>query len=54
MAAAVVRVAGALLAPGAYPATVVGSASLWSLAFAIYFVRYWPVLTRPRLDGKPG
>ena len=29
-------------------------AALWSAAFAIYAVRYWPVLTRPRLDGKPG
>lgn len=54
MAAALVRVAGALLVPAAHLATVVGSASLWSLAFAIYFLRYWPVLTRPRLDGKPG
>ena len=54
IAAAVVRVGGGILFPGAYVAMVVGSASLWSLAFAIYFVRYWPVLTRPRLDGKPG
>lgn len=30
------------------------SASLWSAGFALYAVRYWPVLTRPRLDGKPG
>ena len=22
-------------------------------AFAPYAIRYWPVLTRPRLDGKP-
>lgn len=54
MSAAVVRVLGALLFPGAYVATVVGSAALWSFALAIYFVRYWPVLTRPRLDGKSG
>lgn len=54
MAAAVVRVAGGIALPQAYVATVVGSAALWSAAFAIYAVRYWPVLTRPRLDGKPG
>jgi uncharacterized protein involved in response to NO len=54
MAAALVRVAGGILAPGAYGSTVMGSAALWSAAFAIYAVRYWPVLTRPRLDGKPG
>ena len=23
-------------------------------AIALYAIRYWPVLTRPRLDGKPG
>ena len=54
MAAAVVRVAGGALLPGAYVATVAASAALWSLAFAIYAARYWPVLTRPRIDGKPG
>ena len=54
MSAAVVRVAGGILVPQAYVATVVGSAVLWSTAFAIYAVRYWPVLTHPRLDGKPG
>ncbi|MCC2655444.1 MAG: NnrS [Panacagrimonas sp.] len=30
------------------------SALLWSAAFALYAITYWPVLTRPRLDGKPG
>ncbi len=39
---------------GHYALTVVGSSALWSCAFAIYAVRYWSVLTRPRLDGKPG
>jgi len=23
-------------------------------AFGLYAMRYWPVLSRPRLDGKPG
>ena len=40
--------------PGAYLHTVGVSAALWSAAFTLYVVRYWPVLTRPRLDGKPG
>jgi uncharacterized protein involved in response to NO len=35
-------------------AAIVASAALWSAAFAIFSVRYWPVLTRPRLDGAPG
>jgi uncharacterized protein involved in response to NO len=30
------------------------SAALWSAGFGLYAVRYWPFLTRERLDGKPG
>lgn len=30
------------------------SAWLWSAAFILFFVYYWPVLTKPRVDGKPG
>ncbi len=30
------------------------SAVLWMFAFALFLVRYVPVLTRPRVDGKPG
>jgi uncharacterized protein involved in response to NO len=52
--AAVIRVLGGMLLPGAYAATVIASGLCWSAAFALYAVRYWPVLTRPRLDGKPG
>jgi uncharacterized protein involved in response to NO len=52
--AAAIRVFGGMLLPGAYLATVVVSGICWSAAFALYVVRYWPVLSRPRLDGKPG
>jgi uncharacterized protein involved in response to NO len=52
--AATVRVLGPLVAPGAYLAGVITSGALWSAAFALYFIRYWPILTRPRFDGKPG
>jgi len=52
--AAAIRVFGGMLLPGAYVATVVVSGLCWSAAFALYAVRYWPVLVRPRLDGKPG
>ena len=52
--AAAIRVFGGMLLPGAYQATVVASGICWSAAFALYTVRYWPVLSRPRLDGKPG
>lgn len=53
-AAAAIRVLGGIAAPGAYMATVVVSGACWSAAFALYAVRYWPILTRPRLDGKAG
>jgi uncharacterized protein involved in response to NO len=53
-AAAVVRVLVPLAAPAVTMHAVLCSAALWSAGFALYAVRYWPVLTRPRLDGKPG
>ena len=52
--AALVRVFGGMLIPGAYLASVVASGLLWSAAFALYAIRYWPVLSRERIDGKPG
>lgn len=52
--AALVRVFVPLLVPALLLQAVVWSAVLWSAAFGLYFVRYWPVLTRPRLDGRPG
>ena len=53
-AAALVRVLGGLGFAGLYLASVQLSAALWAAAFALYAATYWPVLTRPRLDGKPG
>ena len=44
MAAAVVRVFGAWLLPHGYMQTVLLSSVCWSLAFAIYAVRYFPIL----------
>ena len=52
--AAVVRVFGGIAAPRLYMVSVQLSALLWATAFSLYAVRYWPILTRPRLDGKPG
>ena len=52
--AATIRVVGGMLLPGIYLTTVIASAICWSSAFALYAIRYWPVLARPRLDGKPG
>lgn len=54
MAAAAVRVLLPLAVPAWYVPAVVGSALLWSAAFALFFAVYLPILTRPRLDGRPG
>lgn len=52
--AAFVRVLGPVIAPASMLEAVLVSGVLWSAGFAVYFVTYWSVLTRPRLDGKPG
>jgi uncharacterized protein involved in response to NO len=53
-AAAVVRVLVPIVAPAAYVASIVAAAALWGAAFAIFCVTYYPILSRPRLDGQPG
>ena len=52
--AALARVAVPLVAPEQTVHAVLVSAALWSAGFGLYAVRYWPVLSRPRLDGRPG
>ena len=52
--AALVRILVPLLAPSQTIVAVLASAAFWTAGFGLYAVRYWPVLTRPRLDGKPG
>lgn len=52
--AAVIRVFGGIASHGLYMASVQVSGLLWAAAFGLFAVRYWPVLTRPRLDGMPG
>jgi len=51
---AIVRVLAASIMPGAYREAMIVSGALWILAFAVFLWRYWPVLTRPRIDGRPG
>jgi len=53
-AAALVRVFGGILLPTLYVGTIVAAACCWSAAFATYAIAYWPILTRPRIDGQPG
>jgi uncharacterized protein involved in response to NO len=54
LSAAVVRVFGPLLLPSFYAGCVLLSAAAWSAGFGWYAVHYWSVLTRARVDGKPG
>jgi uncharacterized protein involved in response to NO len=52
--AAIARVLLPIAFPGAYATLIAASAALWCAAFVLYCVAYLPILTRPRLDGKPG
>jgi uncharacterized protein involved in response to NO len=52
--AAAARVLLPIAWPAAYLAASVISGVLWSIAFAIFTAAYWPILTRPRVDGRPG
>ncbi|MEK7435263.1 MAG: NnrS family protein, partial [Pseudomonadota bacterium] len=52
--AALTRVFLPLAFPQLYLEAIVGSGLLWSAAFGVFTVAYWPILTRPRVDGKPG
>lgn len=52
--AALLRTLLPLLAPGLTTTAYHGSALAWTLAFGLFCRVYWPVLTRPRIDGRPG
>lgn len=52
--AAVLRVFAGSVVPELYRGTVTASGALWMLAFCILLFHYWPILTRPRIDGRPG
>ena len=52
--AGVLRVALPLVSPALTLPAVLASATLWSAGFALYALRYGPMLARPRLDGRPG
>ncbi|HET9207615.1 MAG TPA: NnrS family protein [Burkholderiaceae bacterium] len=52
--AGAIRVGAPLLWPALSLVAWQLSAVSWSAGFGLYAIRYWPVLTRARLDGKPG
>jgi len=51
---ALVRVLAAPITPGAYREAMIIAGLFWTLAFVVFLFRYWPILTRPRVDGEPG
>ncbi len=53
-AAALLRVILPLLWPAAYGAALLLGGLAWLFAFAVFLAVYFPILLRPRLDGKPG
>lgn len=48
-----IRTFGIYLLPG-YTAVVITAAALWLLGYGCFVWVYWPVLSRPRSDGRPG
>ena len=52
--AALVRVFGTALLPAQTMAMLVASATMWSAAFVLYLIVYWPRLSRARADGREG
>jgi len=52
--AAAARVFLPIAWPALYLTGTLISGVLWSLAFAIFTAAYWPILTRPRVDGRAG
>lgn len=52
--AALIRVAGAFVPDGGYSASLILAAAAWSAAWLVFAVAFWPILTRPRPDGRPG
>jgi len=51
---AIVRVLAAPVVPGAYREAMAIAAVFWAGTFVAFLWRYFPILTRPRIDGRPG
>jgi uncharacterized protein involved in response to NO len=52
--AAAARVLVPIAVPTWHVTGVALSGLAWSAAFTVFVFAYWPILTRPRLDGQPG
>lgn len=51
---AMIRVLTPLFFPSAYVPGLIAAAVIWAVGFGIYAVIYFPILTRPRIDGLEG
>ena len=51
---ALTRAVVPLFAPSLYVHAVDLAGALWTSAFCLFLWVYWPILTQPRVDGKPG
>lgn len=51
---AIVRVFAYSIPAEFYRSAVMAAGAMWTAAFAIFLAAYWPVLTRRRVDGRPG
>jgi len=51
---ALVRILAGLILPAHYQGAMTLAGTLWFLAFGVFVLRYWPILTRKRIDGRPG
>jgi uncharacterized protein involved in response to NO len=51
---AVVRVLASVIGGSSFRQIVIISGVIWTLAFVLFLSRYWPMLLRPRVDGRPG
>lgn len=52
--AAAIRVIASFVPASLYASLVIASGVLWILAFGVFVLRYMPMLSRPRIDGRPG
>jgi uncharacterized protein involved in response to NO len=52
--AAIIRVAAGLFATEYYQLVVIISGATWILAFGVFLIRYLPMLSQARVDGRPG
>lgn len=52
--AAIIRVFAGWIPTEFYRHAVMTAGAMWTVAFMIFLAAYWPILTRQRIDGRPG